>query len=119
MDEDIRIIEVNGYSEPVTMQWLEDPTLHLLDKPAVNGQSSGVEEDGKVPSESESSDEKNERIIEANVRNERATISWLEDPTSHLLDIPAVNADEKREKPAFIGSARAKAQYEAILAKGE
>lgn len=36
MDEDVRIIEVTGYSKPVKIHWLKDPTAHLLKIPAVN-----------------------------------------------------------------------------------
>ena len=39
MDENIRVIEVNVYSEPVKIHWLEDPTAHLLKIPAVNAKS--------------------------------------------------------------------------------
>lgn len=39
MDEDVRIIEVTGYSKPVKIHWLKDPTAHLLKIPAVNAKS--------------------------------------------------------------------------------
>lgn len=39
MDEDVRIIEVTGYSKPVKIHWHKDPTAHLLKIPAVNAKS--------------------------------------------------------------------------------
>ena len=46
-----------------------------------------------------------ERIIEVAVKNVRTPITWLKDPTRHLLKIKAVNAkdnsdaDEQPSKP--------------------
>lgn len=45
MDEDVRIIEVTGYSKPVKIHWLKDPTAHLLKIPAVNAKT---ERDGSA-----------------------------------------------------------------------
>ena len=36
MNENERIIEVDGYSEPVRIYWHKDPTRHLLKEKAVN-----------------------------------------------------------------------------------
>ena len=36
MNEEERIIEVNGYSKRVPITWLKDPTRHLLKIKAVN-----------------------------------------------------------------------------------
>lgn len=37
---------------------------------------------------------KEERIIEVGVENVRTPITWLKDPTRHLLKIKAVNAKD-------------------------
>lgn len=39
MDENVRIIEVTGYGEPVKIHWHKDPTAHLLKIPAVNART--------------------------------------------------------------------------------
>lgn len=36
MNENERIIEVDGYSKPVRIHWHKDPTRHLLKVKAVN-----------------------------------------------------------------------------------
>ncbi len=41
-----------------------------------------------------------ERIIEVGVENVRTPITWLKDPTRHLLKIEAVNARSKSEADA-------------------
>ena len=44
-----------------------------------------------------------ERIIEVGVENVRTPITWLKDPTRHLLEIKAVNAksdDDADAEPA-------------------
>ena len=38
-----------------------------------------------------------ERIIEVAVKNVRTPITWLKDPTRHLLKIKAVNAKDSRD----------------------
>ena len=119
MDDNERIIEVNVRNNLATIEWLGDPTRNLLDTATVNGQSNRSDVDGQSQSESSSRGASQERNMAVNVRNNPATVHWHKDPTRHLLDIPAVNADAKRPKPAFIGSARAKAQHDALLAKGD
>ncbi len=39
MNENERIIEVDGYSEPVRIYWHKDPTRHLLKEKAVNARA--------------------------------------------------------------------------------
>ncbi len=41
-----------------------------------------------------------ERIIEVTGRNIRTPITWLKDPTRHLLKIKAVNAKDSSEADA-------------------
>ena len=41
-----------------------------------------------------------ERIIEVAVKNVRTPITWLKDPTRHLLKIKAVNAKDGRDADA-------------------
>jgi len=41
-----------------------------------------------------------ERIIEVRIENARAPITWLKDPTRHLLKIKAVNAKDSSEADA-------------------
>jgi len=42
-----------------------------------------------------------ERIIEVTGRNIRTPITWLKDPTRHLLKIKAVNAKDSSEADAL------------------
>ena len=41
-----------------------------------------------------------ERIIEVSVENVRTPITWLKDPTRHLLKIKAVNAKDNNDADA-------------------
>ena len=41
-----------------------------------------------------------ERIIEVGVKNVRTPITWLKDPTRHLLKIKAVNAKDSSDVDA-------------------
>ncbi|MDE2636168.1 MAG: hypothetical protein OXI30_07365 [Chloroflexota bacterium] len=41
-----------------------------------------------------------ERIIEVGIENVRTPITWLKDPTRHLLKIKAVNAKDSSEADA-------------------
>lgn len=41
-----------------------------------------------------------ERIIEVGIENVRTPITWLKDPTRHLLKIKAVNAKDSSEAGA-------------------
>ncbi len=41
-----------------------------------------------------------ERIIEVGVENVRTPITWLKDPTRHLLKIKAVNAKDSSDADA-------------------
>ena len=41
-----------------------------------------------------------ERIIEVSVENVRTPITWLKDPTRHLLKIKAVNAKDRDDADA-------------------
>jgi len=41
-----------------------------------------------------------ERIIEVGIENARTPITWLKDPTRHLLKIKAVNAKDSSEAHA-------------------
>ena len=42
-----------------------------------------------------------ERIIEVGIENVRTPITWLKDPTRHLLKIKAVNAKDSSEADAL------------------
>ena len=43
---------------------------------------------------------KEERIVEVGVENVRTPITWLKDPTRHLLKIKAVNAKDSSDADA-------------------
>ena len=62
MDEDVRIIEVTGYSKPVKIHWHKDPTAHLLKIPAVNAKPKGDDAPPSAQSKTPPSDKGNDSV---------------------------------------------------------